>query len=102
MSRLAVWYLFVVIFSSMAVAHPASAAEPETRGDPKTTYDQSENQAHSGKGAQDSQTLSTSSQTSTSSSSTPEGHWLIRQIKTSTGGRWTLYENGEVKQVEGL
>ena len=95
------WYLVAALLG-LTLAQPASAAEPETRGDPKTTYDQSENQAHSSKDAQDSEALSTSSQTSASSSSAPEGHWLIRQVKTSTGGRWTLYENGEVKQVEGL
>ena len=108
MSRPAVWYLFVVIFSSTAVAQPASAAgQRETRGDPKTTYNQSENEAHSNKGALSSGAVSTSSQanmstqvsTSTTNQTDAAGHWLVRRVTTSSGSQWTLYDSGEIKQV---
>ena len=108
MSRPTVWYFFVVIFSSMAVAHPVSAASKGgNRGDPKTTYDQSENQAHSGKGGSTTEAVSTSSQASSASTSTTDqpsaaGHWLVRRVTSSSGGRWTLYDTGEVKHVSGL
>ena len=101
MSRPAVWYLFVVIFSSIAVAHPASAASKgENRGDPKTTYDQSENKAHSGRiddsdPASNTEAVSTTNQADTDT----EGHWLVRRVTTSSGSQWTLYDSGEIKQV---
>ena len=79
-----------------------SEGQRETRGDPKTTYDQRENEAHNGKAGARTETVSASDQASVSSQSDTQGHWLVRQVKTSTGGRWTLYENGEVKQVESL
>ena len=107
MLRLAVWSLFVVIFSSTAVAQPARAAgQRETRGDPKTTYDQSEDKAHSGRidgsdTASNTNAVSASSQSSASGSSDPAGHWLVRRVTTSSGSQWTLYESGEIKQIGG-
>ena len=79
-----------------------SEGQQETRGDPKTTYDQAENATHSGKVSGSAEAVSTSSQISASSSSDPAGHWLVRQVKTSTSGRWTLYDTGEVKRAGGL
>lgn len=92
-----------VLLSVLTMAPVTSAADDrENRGDPKTTYDQRENEAHSGKNGGSSEVDTTSSAVTTSSQSNPEGHWLVRQVKRSSGGQWTLYENGQVKQAEGL
>lgn len=91
-----------VLLGVLTMAPVASAAnDRENRGDPRTTYDQRENEAHSGKNGGSSEVNATSSEVTTSSQSSPEGHWFVRQIKRSSGGQWTLYENGQVKQVEG-
>ena len=95
------WYLIAAILG-LALAQPARAAgQPKMRGDPKTTYDQSENKAHSGGGdgsdtASDTEAVSTTNQTDT------EGHWLVRQVRASSSGQWTLYDTGEVKRAGGL
>ena len=95
--------LLVVLLGVLTVTPAASAAnDRENRGDPKTTYDQRENEVHSGKNGGSSEVNTTSSAVTTSSQNSPEGHWLVRQIKRSSGGQWTLYENGQVKQVEGF
>ena len=88
--------------STDALAQQKSTADDTSRnrGDPKTTYDQSENAAHgqsSGGNAQAAAAVA-DNQTSGSGSAT-ETHWLIRQIKASADGQWTLYENGEVKRT---
>jgi len=96
--------LLAILLGVLTLASVASAAnDRENRGDPKTTYDQKENETHSGKNGGSSEVnATTSSAVTTSSQSSPEGHWLVRQVKQSSGGQWTLYENGQVKQVEGL
>ena len=97
------WYLVEALLSFFTMTQAVSAeGKRETRGDPKTTYDQEENAAHNSKGGGSAETMSASSQASVSSSSDTQSHWVVRQVKTSAGGRWTLYENGEVKRVDGL
>ena len=84
-----------------ALAKQASAADDTSRnrGDPKTTYDQSENAAHGHNNGGGAQSPATAENQTSASDSATDTHWLVRQIKDSTDGRWTLYENGEVKRA---
>ena len=97
------WYLVAAILG-LTLALPARAAGGSaTRGDPKTTYDQSENEAHNGKSGSDTEAVGASGQASTSTTSQADagGHWLVRRVAASSGGQWTLYDSGEIKQVGG-
>ena len=96
--------LGVVLVGLLTMTQAVSAEGiRQTRGDPKTTYDQEEDVGHSGSGSGTTPSSSRSSEARTGQqSSSEEGHWLVRQVNASLGGRWTLYDSGEVKRVEGL
>jgi len=87
--------------SADALAKPQSATDDASRnrGDPKTTYDQSEDAAHGHPNGGNAQSAATTDNQTSGSGSATDTHWLVRQIKGSSDGRWTLYENGEVKRA---
>ena len=89
--------------SPEALATQKSAADDTSgnRGDPKTTYDQSENAAHGQSNGGSAQSAAATENQTSGSSSAMETHWVVRQIRGSTDGQWTLYENGEVKREGG-